>query len=102
MWIKRKPNPVWRFPVTSLDIPYESGIVASVASSEKARRNFQRAVERAERVVRRQPSPEHRRAVETARRLVVNAGSNVRMAEGKRIEEARAGPDPSRCSSNAR
>jgi len=68
--IKRKPNRGWRLPVTSLDQPYESGIVASVASSEKAWRNAQRAVERAERVVRRQPSPEHRRAAETARRLV--------------------------------
>jgi hypothetical protein len=68
--IKRKPNRGWRLPVTSLDQRCESGIVASVASSEKAWRDAQLAAERAERGVRRQPSPEHRRAVETARRLV--------------------------------
>jgi len=53
-----------------LDQRHEAEIAASVASSEKARRNAQRALERAVRVVRQQPSPEHRYAVETARRLV--------------------------------
>jgi len=53
-----------------LDQRHEAEIAASVASSEKARRNAQRALERAVRVVRQQPSPEHRYAVESARRLV--------------------------------
>src|SRR5450759_2467589 len=42
----------------------------SVVLGAKARSNAQRALERAVPVVRQQPSPEHRYAVETARRLV--------------------------------
>src|SRR5664279_6415690 len=63
-------EPGWQPPDSRLDQRHKAEIAASVASSEKARRNAQRALERAVRVVRQQPSPEHRYAVETARRLV--------------------------------
>src|SRR5664280_3849913 len=63
-------EPGWQPPDSRLDQRYEAEIAASVASSEKARRNAQRALERAVPAVRWQPSPEHRCAVETARRLV--------------------------------
>jgi hypothetical protein len=63
-------EPGWQPPDTRLDQRHEAEIAASLASSEKARRNAQRALERAVPVVRQQPSPEHRYAVETARRLV--------------------------------
>ena len=87
MRIKLKPNPVWRFPVTSLDQRHEAEIAASVASSKKARRNDQRALERAERVVRRQRRPSIGTPLKRPGDWWKNTGSNVRMAGSKRIQE---------------
>jgi len=70
-----------------LDQRHEAEIAASVASSEKARRNAPRAFERAYGWFASSRRPSIGAPSRRPGDWWKNAGSNVRMAEGERIEE---------------